>query len=169
MQRRDSIKRIAFFIGGSLWVPGWSAAGRELEPGYMPNDVQRQILGDWVDWLIPETDVPGAKKLGVDLFVWKIIEDCHDPGVAKMLSDDLDCLSRLAKDKIGRDWVRCSKAQKDTVFFAHASDGSKSGSFAVVKQRAIQGYLSSEYIMTQVFVYEMAPGRYDGYFPVSSK
>lgn len=39
--------------------------------------------------------------------------------------------------------------------------------YRAARQLAIDGYTGSKYFMTKQVVYELIPGRYDGYFPVS--
>jgi hypothetical protein len=164
MKRRVAVQQIAFLVGGAFWVPSCIEQSRQ-------NSVEEEgILTDWVDWLIPETDTPGAKALRVDLFVSKMIEDCHDSELQKQFADDLQRLSKQAVDGVGKAWKNCTADQKKQVFDHFQNTGkAELASFDTVKRRTIQGYLSSEYVMTNIFKYEMAPGRYDGYFPITKK
>ncbi|HEY0177238.1 MAG TPA: hypothetical protein VGC08_12725, partial [Pedobacter sp.] len=40
--------------------------------------------------------------------------------------------------------------------------------YQIMKDRTIDGYLNSKYVMTSLIIYELVPGRYNGYFPVKS-
>jgi hypothetical protein len=37
-----------------------------------------------------------------------------------------------------------------------------------MKQQTINGYMNSKYVMTNLVVWELIPGRYNGYFPVKA-
>ena len=41
--------------------------------------------------------------------------------------------------------------------------------YSIAKRHTIRGYLSSEYIMTNVLVYNMIPGRYNGCIEIKDK
>lgn len=168
MKRRSAVKQIAFMIGGSLWLPSCLTGSEQTEDPVLTG-LQEEVLADLVEWLIPETDIPGAKELGVHLFVLKMLADCYDEKTQNQLSLDLDKITKHAQGASGASWEKCSLLQKESAF-RHFSglEGQDQvlTSFPVIRQRAIQGFLSSEYVLTNVFIYEMAPGRYDGYFRV---
>jgi hypothetical protein len=41
--------------------------------------------------------------------------------------------------------------------------------YSITKRHAIRGFLSSEYIMTNVLVHNMIPGRYNGCIEIKDK
>jgi len=168
MKRRSAVKQIAFMIGGSLWLPSCLPESEKTASSVI-TDGHEEILSDLVEWLIPETDIPGARELGVHHFVLKMLTDCHDEKTQQQCAMDLGKIAAHAKEKGGDSWEKLSWSEKEKVFgslVTPENPDQQLESFPVIKRRAIQGFMSSEYILNNVFVYEMAPGRYDGYFPV---
>ena len=48
-------------------------------------------------------------------------------------------------------------------------DGKVNDFFKATKRLTIQGYTKSKYVMSNLLVYELVPGRFHGSFPVKDK
>jgi gluconate 2-dehydrogenase gamma chain len=84
MNRRELLQRVAWLTGGAIAVPGvlsvlegcsdkQSAAGRSLEF----SKEQRAIIEELAEIMIPRTDTPGAKDVGVPAFIEAVLRDVY--------------------------------------------------------------------------------------------
>jgi hypothetical protein len=54
----------------------------------------------WViETMIPATDTPGAKDLGVDIIVKKILNDCFEPNVTELVLKGVENVEELSLKK----------------------------------------------------------------------
>lgn len=164
MNRRIAIKQVLIFAGGMALIPsvlkGAGSASIALTHLEVSAD-QEKLLAEIAEVIIPKTNTPGAKALGLHLFVLKMIDDCYEKTVRqKFLAGlksfeglDVPVIKQLATElNFGR-----SGASEDTKSF-----------FRLMKQQTINGYMNSEYVMTKLVLWELVPGRYNGYFPVKA-
>lgn len=170
MKRRTAIKQLLIVAGGLVLVPSCMRESGKTSIDLANLDLNasdEDRLAAIVETIIPETDSPGGKSLNLHLFVLKMIDDCHGE------ADQLAFVTGL------RDWARearntLSDAYEDAdvaeqIAFVETVNGDSehplAGFFGLVKRRTIQGYLNSQHVMTHELVYELVPGRYDGYAP----
>lgn len=159
MDRRSAIKQLFVLAGGMMIATSCSTNTNTASIAL--NNVKftagdEALLSDLVDAIIPKTDSPGAKELNIHLFVMKMVDDCHSPEDQELFLQGLSKASGLS-DKPMEDRVAyLSALDKDDVFLN------------ILKQRTIQGYLNSEYVMKNKLVYELVPGRYDGVVKVEA-
>lgn len=151
MNRRTAVKNLFIIAGGLALLPsclrekgGASIVLTKLKV----TSAQEDLLADLVEALIPETDSPGAKTLNLHLFVLKMVDDCHSPEEQKLFMEGLKNLKGGEKDFV--------------TFWKHKSGEDSSDFVKIVRRRSIQGYLNSEYVMTNKLIYELVPGRYNG-------
>ena len=174
MNRRQAIKRTVLLSGGmvffkysllgqasSLSVPASATFGPKEE----------SLLQLVVDTMIPTTDTPGAKDLGVDQFVLLMVNDCHSEQDQIAFYSGLHNLDAFTEKHFGQSFTLCDA---DTRVEALNSVNKKSDAspelqtfFKIAKKLTIQGYLESKYVMTEVLPHKMIPDPYDGYYPAS--
>ena len=119
--------------------------------------------------LVPETDSPGAKSLKLHLFVLKMVDDCYKAEDQQSFVKGLEEFDALAKEKLGKAFLTASVAERENLLKMIQQDEKKDEAipkfYLIAKSKTIQGYLNSEYVMTNLVKYELVPGRYNGYFP----
>lgn len=139
------------------------------EPSLLGKE-QKRLLTDLVDTIIPETDTPGAAGLDVQRFVERMIQDCFDASVQRQLVEGLDKVDREAKKQSGVGFSRLKPAQRLAILRDRSSGKSadEQSFLDSMKNLTIQGYLSSEYVMTNINRYELIPARYHGCVDIGS-
>ncbi|WP_232540923.1 gluconate 2-dehydrogenase subunit 3 family protein [Spirosoma endbachense] len=175
MKRRGVIKHLtlatgAFFITPS-WASRWSKASAVSEPGFL-SVAERDLLAEVVDTIIPVTNspgesTPGAKDLGVHLFVERMLADCYEKPTQQKVINGLKAVSTMSTESYVKPFEQASTTQRLAVLtrMANSTDTNQQEFLALMKSLTIQGYTTSEYVMTNFYHYVMAPGHYYGCIP----
>lgn len=158
-------------VGGLIslpaWANGWTAETTRLTRQLL-SDGQADLLAEMVETIIPATDTPGAKALNVHQFVQKMVADCYEPKAQESLRTGLAALDGLAQKSFGKSFPEGDVTQRTTLLTQLAQDPAQKEFYGLVKNLTIRGYLSSEYVMTNLTHYEFIPGRYHGCVPVKA-
>jgi len=174
VQRRAALQQLAVTVGGFIslpaWANGWNASTVRSSHGLL-SAPQDELLAIVVDTIIPETDTPGAKALGVHSFLQKVVADCYEPKAAETLKQGLAATEAMARQTYSRSFGECDTPQRIDVLkrLNQSAEQTQTDFYKLVKALTIRGYTSSEYVMTNLTKYEMVPGRYHGCVPVPAK
>jgi len=173
MQRRSAIKNMVALGGLALlpaWVNGWNKASVLLPQQYLSSP-QQETLAQLVETIIPATDTPGAKGLHVDKFVQKMVVDCYENEVKDNFAKGLSKVEEMARENFAATFSACTTAQRISLLsnMEQSDQAEQKEFFRLVKDLAIQGYMTSEYVMTTHTKYTMIPGHYYGCVSVPSK
>jgi hypothetical protein len=171
MQRRTALKSVALSIGSAIVLPNWANAWsvQSLQNNHLKvSTLQEVLLTEIVETIIPKTDTPGAKDLKINKFVAKMVADCYDKKAQEVFAKGLISIENIAKKDYSKSFVECDGKQKFAILnsMLKSSDNDDKNFAKLVKNITIQGYLNSEYVMTNLRVYEFVPGRYHGCVPV---
>jgi len=153
MNRRNAIKQLFVVAGGMVMAASCSGDRREASIAlqnvrFSADD--EALLKQLAEAVIPETDSPGAAILNLHFFVMKMVDDCHSEDDQAMFVKGLADAKQVA-----------GKTQAETLAYLQQLP-SGDAFLGILKRRAIQGYLNSEYVMKNKLIYELVPGRYDG-------
>jgi hypothetical protein len=171
MQRRTALKSVALSIGSVIILPSWANAWttKSLQNQHFNLSFsQETLLAEIVETIIPKTDTPGAKDLGINKFVEKMIADCYDKKAQEIFAKGLVSIENIAKKEYSKSFVECDGKQKLSILnsMLSSSNNEDKDFVKLVKNITIQGYLNSEYVMTNLRIFEFVPGRYHGCVPV---
>lgn len=150
------------------WVNGWNISS--LGPSASLPAANETLLGEIVETIIPETDTPGAKSLNVHHFVHRMIQDCYGEEAQHILAKGLLTVDEIAKGAFNKTFPE-GDAQQRTAVMAHiqvSEDAAVQQFIQLIKNLTMQGYLNSEYVLTHILDYNMAPGFYHGCVPVKT-
>ena len=171
MNRREVLRNTALAAGGFIALPTWAEA-------WTPSNVrnrniflsgeQEALLTSIIDTIIPTTDTPGAKDLGVPAFIQKMLVDCYEKDVQENFIKGLEKTEALAKDSYLSAFGSCTALQRKEVLnkLSTSADQTQKDYFALVKSLMILGFTTSEYVQTKHLNYNPIPGHYYGCIPV---
>ncbi|WP_437919122.1 gluconate 2-dehydrogenase subunit 3 family protein [Sphingobacterium sp. LRF_L2] len=159
MNRRLAIKQLFVLAGGMMIATSCSTGGDTASIALHTIKLtasDEKLLSELVEAILPKTDSPGGKELNLHLFVMKMVDDCQSPEDQKAFLDGLKEVSKLSGKPATELVAYLNSRPADDLFVK------------ILKQRTIQGYLNSEYVMKNKLKYELIPGRYDGAVKVNA-
>ncbi|HRI78399.1 MAG TPA: gluconate 2-dehydrogenase subunit 3 family protein [Cyclobacteriaceae bacterium] len=182
MNRREALQRASLVLGYAISAPVMSGilngckAAPELnyKPVFFTED-QAGIMAEIAEIIIPKTDTPGAKDVGVPAFMDKLIKECfkkedQDSFLAGLAKFDGDAKAAYGSNFLDLD----TGQQQDHVKKVHdaaidaAKKGEKERPFILkTKELVMAGFFTSEPGATQVLQYEAVPGAYHGCVPLA--
>ena len=142
------------------WANGWNKDIVQNSAGFLSVN-QEALLAEVVETIIPTTDTPGAKSLGVHQFVQKVVADCNDKASQDNFAKGLDAIDASCKEKYQKPFADCDTQQR-----LEALKNAPQSFMGTAKWLTIKGYTTSEYVMTKLTHFEFAPARYHGCVPV---
>lgn len=175
MQRRTALKNLLMIAGGTLLLPSCVHDDKKVS---VPLDHlkitgdQEELLAQIAETIIPATDTPGAKALGVHQFVLTMIDDCTEKEKQDDFMQGLDEVNDLSKKHYGNLFMKCTPQQQTELLSRidkKEFEGKVAKFFPAMKGLTIQGYTKSKYVMSNLLVYELVPGRFHGSYPVKDK
>lgn len=176
MERRAAIQSLVIISAGLIVFPSCQSNSGKSSislKNIKINAAEEKLLADIASTIIPATDTPGAKETGAHLFALKMLDDMHEKEVQKNFMYGLREFVAEATKQFNRSFTGCTTEQKQKLLLDIEN---KKGDFpeiidfyTIMKQRTVQGYLNSKYVMTNIIKYELIPThKYDGYYPVEN-
>lgn len=177
MNRRIAVRYVALLAGAATVLPSCLSQTEEqaqnpLHPAAAMTASQRQLVADVCETLLPRTDTPGARDLGLPQYVLKMLRDCTPVKEQQVFVAGLGQLDAAAQRQQGRSFGASTPPQRLALLqrLDQQPAGFSNelvGFYRIVRQLTIDGYTNSKYFMTKEVVYELVPSRYNGYYPVS--
>lgn len=189
MNRRIAIRNMALIMGSAALLPACLSGDKGkpiVELKHLKLDAaQENLVSNLCETILPKTSTPGAKDLGINLFVFKMIDDCFDKKGQDDFMAGLKEFEDAADKKYGKSFNELTVAER-TAFVKDVERGDELRTAAAdnrtpaprtkaqdfyftVKGQTVFGYTTSQYFMTKQIVYELIPGRYNAMFPVKKK
>src|SRR5690606_1131474 len=105
MKRRLALQQLALMVGGTVVVPRFLIAEeiRSIPLETLKFGDKAPIVAAVAEVIIPKTDIPGARDLGVQLFVLKMVEDCYQEEIQHNFLEGLEQLDLLSHQRFGKD------------------------------------------------------------------
>jgi len=176
MNRRVLIKNLVLVSGGVILLPSCLNKEEKRESRSSFKNLsftkdQETLLGEVAETIIPETDTPGAKALGLHSFVLTMLADCYEKPEQERFIIGLNLLDNIARSDFETGFVKCTPEQKmELLRTMEAGEAAPEvlSFYNITKNEVIKGFLNSKLVMTELRKYELVPARYNGYFPVKS-
>ncbi len=174
MKRRLAIRNLLIITSGTILLPACSSNDEHasVKVTNITIDAQQErLLKAIASTIIPTTDTPGAGQVGAHLFVIKMLDDMYEKEVQQNFMKGLKQLEAHAKKQYNNSFIDCTLNQQQEILLGIENKNGYSdivlGFYKIMKQRTIEGYLSSKYVLTNIVKYELIPThKYDGYYPV---
>ena len=150
------------------WANSWNAETIQNARFLAPS--QDALLAEIVETIIPKTDTPGAKDLGIHVLIQKIVKDCYDMPAQEKMAKAIDAVENLAKKTHNKSFTDCEAAQRLDLLKSmdNSSDAELKGFLKMLKRMTTDGYMKSQYVMENILKYEFAPARFYGCVPVKA-
>ncbi|HTH55551.1 MAG TPA: gluconate 2-dehydrogenase subunit 3 family protein [Cyclobacteriaceae bacterium] len=183
IDRREALRKTALVMGAAVssstiiaFLQGCkNAPALNYKPVFF-NEDQARLISEVAEIILPKTDTPGAKDVGVPNFIDMLINDCYKPEDQKEFVDGLAKFDEEAKKSSGDSFIYLdSDKQKEYVKKVHAEavearkkDHEAPRPFILkLKELTMLGFFTSEPGATQVLQYNQVPGAYHGCIPLS--
>ena len=199
MKRREALQTLSLGMGYTLTASGVAtllqACRTEAKATWTPvffNPTEARIVEELLDIMLPPTDTPGAKELGVAPLADLILKDVYKPKDQEVFRQGMHVFlgkigDEAAQKKVDREQLTNLLKQHTTALSAPeqkaigelldredppAEAGQKEkyylySFFKTLRSLGISGYFTSEVIATQHLNYAPVPGPYQGCIPAS--
>ena len=128
MDRREALKRTAWIMGGAVSAPAimgilkGCAAKPTIDwtPVFLSSD-QGTLVSQVAEIIIPKTDTPGAKDVGVPGFIDQILKECYKKEDQDKFLTELKAFDDEAKKEYGDPFIELD-AEKQAAFVKKVHD-----------------------------------------------
>ena len=181
MDRREALRKTAMLMGGVVSVPAImgilngcvAKPSVNWKPLFFSED-QATLISQVSEIIIPKTDTPGAKDVGVPQFIDLMLKDVYAAEDQGKFIDGLNAFDEAVIKEYGDRFIELDD-EKQVSFVKKVHDeaqksdsGWENRSFILkVKELTLLGFFTSEPGATQVLQYEPVPGEYKGCIPLS--
>lgn len=139
-----------------------------------------ELIAELAEVIIPRTETPGARDVGVHHFVIKAVTDCLEPKNQRSFIDGLADLKKYTQDHYGRDFKACNAQEKEETL-AHFEANTEylnafmkkvrrkimgDTFFSILKQYTVIGYCTSMAGATKGLNYDYIPSVYQSCIPL---
>ena len=174
ISRREAVQRLTVLAGGALSSSTLAAllSGCEASPppsGWAPaalTQPQLDVLTVVVDRIIPATDTPGARDVGVPAFIDTLLDRYAEEDQRRRVLAGLD--------ELGPEFLALTPEEQAALLVtldaeavrAREGDADPLPYFATLKEWTLVGYYTSEAGATEELRWMPVPGRWDGDIPL---
>ena len=146
---------------GTAWVP------RAVSPE------QGEMIAVIADLIIPTTDTPGARAVGVHEFIDTMLADYYGADDRARFAEGLTALDARARATCGEGFVRCAPERQIELIArldhdTFASPQPARPFFRTMKELTLLGYYTSEAGATRELRHAAVPGHYEGCVPFTT-
>lgn len=188
MERREAVKNMALALGYTLSAPALASlvtsCAYDPKIYWTPQQLskhQAATLESLADAILPETDTPGAKELGVPRFLDSLLGNVMSDEDTTKFKADLDDLMSNCESKFGQAFELCSAEQKKEFLDELEADNPfqypriwgtqmlpspDKNFFGKLKDMVTWGYFSTELAGETLLAYDPIPGRYVPCMPI---
>ena len=189
INRREAIRRVAWLMGGAVSAPailgvlGGCSAETATDPEWKPmflTQAQAALVAEVAEIMIPRTDTPGAKDVGIAAFIDKMLKAVYPKDEQARFFAGLAELETQAKREHGRAFLELEpplraalvkQVHDPAVELDQASTlpvAERGRPFILtMKELTMLGYFTSEPGATQVLQYRPVPGAYHACVPLA--
>lgn len=188
MNRREALQQVAWLMGGAISAPailgvlsGCSPKqqGATWKPVFL-NEAQAALVAEIAEIMIPRTDTPGAKDVGVPAFIDVMLKDAFTKDDQERFISGLQAFDDAAKEAHGSGFMKLDAAQR-LALVQKVHDAAVTEERQLVpppstlrrpfilmtKELSLLGFFTSQAGATQVLQYVAVPGAFHACIPVA--
>jgi Gluconate 2-dehydrogenase subunit 3 len=152
MKRRELIKG----LGASALMFPLTAWSKEIfgQQSYLDNQ-SKAVLDLISSTFIPEGKQKGAKGVGVVLYLDRYVQDCLNKNEQEKVQLGIDFLKNQG-------FALKNQMEREQMLLNLKASDSQQWFYDFVRSQTILAYTNSEYVLTNFYGYEMAPGYFKG-------
>ena len=167
MDRRKALQSAAITALAFITLPQWMVSCGLSDTNTHPSSFtskEQNILASVTDTIIPVGNSVGALAVGVDKFLQKLIDDCHEKTVQDNIKKQLTALNLSAEKFHGKSFSQCLQKQREETLlkFSVSNIKEEKDFFDFMKSETIRGFTTSQKVMEDFLGYKVAPGHYYG-------
>jgi hypothetical protein len=179
MNRREALARLLAItgtvaVGAELFLTGCRApeAKGRTEP---LTPAELALLDEVGETIIPTTDSPGAKSVGIGAFMAATAKEIYDDAAWGSFRTGLEKLDKASRKANGTPFMESTAAQRTQLlndldreqrtYTKERGRNDPPHYFRLMKELTLVGYFSSETGCTKALRYVESPGHYDGNLP----
>jgi gluconate 2-dehydrogenase gamma chain len=184
MDRREAIKRASWLMGGALSAPaimgvlnGCTAKPTlDWKPVFLSED-QGILVSQVAEIILPKTDTPGAKEVGVPGFIDIMLKDVYSQEDKERFINGLKIFNQEAEKIYDDPFIALAPGQQQELVkkihkeaiddLKNLKPEAKRPFILMMKELTLLGFFTSEIGATKVLQYEPVPGVYKGCIPLS--
>jgi hypothetical protein len=176
--RREALRRAATLLGGVLSAPAIAGVlagcdSRSADGTWRAlTSEQGELVATIAEHIIPETDTPGARAVGVHVFIDRMLAGHYGEEDRKRVLDGLEEFDERARRQCGSPFIRCSADEQRTLLmrvdeeaFAPMAGRRDVPWFRTIKELTVLGYYTSEIGATRELRHVAVPERFEGCVP----
>jgi hypothetical protein len=169
MNRRTILKNLSLITGGAVFLPSCNFLEEKATIALKNLDItakQEELVAEMVGVIVPRSDIPGAKELKVQNFLWIMVDDMLNASDQETFINGLDSFDKYSRDVGGRAFHKLDRDKQEQLIkhiLTESSADSNDINFFVryVQEVTVYGYLHTKYIMTEVMPYTLVPGSFE--------
>lgn len=181
MNRREALQQVAWLMGGAISAPALlgvlNGCTAKQDAGWKPaflTDEHAALVAEVAEIMIPRTDTPGAKDVGIAAFIDLMLKDAYPKEDQDRFVAGLKQFDAAAHQQYGRGFMQLEPAQRVSlvrathdaaaaVERANTRAASLPRPFMLMsKELTLLGYFTSQAGATQVLQYNPFPGPFKG-------
>ena len=189
MNRREAIQQVAWLMGGAISAPAIlgvlsGCSPKQLAASWKPvflSEAQGALVAEVAEIMIPRTDTPGAKDVGVPAFIDLMLKDAYTKDDQERFISGLQSFDDAAKQAHGSGFMKLDAPQR-LALIQKVHDAAAREERALVpppstirrpfilmtKELSLLGFFTSQAGATQVLQYVAVPGALHACIPVSA-
>lgn len=192
MDRREYIKNTSLALGymisagaiSDLLIACQKEANLTWKPVFLSNN-QANTMAEIAETILPRTNTPSAKELGVPQFIDKMLKELLSEADQKEFVEGIENLDTRCEKEYGKPFIACEQKQKEEILTKLDHEAAKFPPnlwgivldpnpapitfFRRMKSLTLMGYFTSEKIGKEVLRYDPVPGEYQACIPYTGQ
>jgi hypothetical protein len=166
MNRRELLKQLGLAATAAVLLPSCLRESKKVSIALNNLKVtgdEEELMAALAGTMIPETDKPGAVKVGAHLFALVMVDDCTNAQTKEKFLKGMRSFDDVCEKLAGKKFSDANASERLDILKKIESEGDKleenvKSFYWISKGYIVEGYTTSEYFLTNVKKYELVPG-----------